>query len=78
MLYTHTHTHKHTHLSQGPWTYSKILRLLEKIDFMFMVLNKYLDFNAIGCSPETDIKTPLLKTPPTELIEHGNIELVPA
>lgn len=78
MLYTHTHTHKHTNLSQGPWTYSKILRLLEKIDFMFMVLNKYLDFNAIGSSPETDIKTPLLKTPPTELTEHGNIELVPA
>lgn len=34
-----------------------------------MVLHKYLDFNTIGCSPETDIKTPLLKTPPTELID---------
>lgn len=45
---------------------------------MVMVLHKYLDFNAIGCSPETDIKIPLLKAPPTELFEHGNIELVPA
>lgn len=31
----------------------------------------------IGCSPPTDSKVPLLKTTPTQLIEHGETELVP-
>lgn len=32
---------------------------------------------AVVCSPQTDGKDPLLKTAPTHLIEHGEVELVP-
>lgn len=31
----------------------------------------------IGCSPQTDRKTPLLKTIPTQFTEHGEVHLVP-
>lgn len=31
----------------------------------------------IGCSPQIDSKAPLLKTASTEIIEYGEIELVP-
>lgn len=31
-----------------------------------------------GCSPQTDGKAPLLRTAPTQLTEHGKVELVPA
>ena len=30
-----------------------------------------------GCSPKTETKVPLLNTTPTQLIEHGKLELVP-
>lgn len=29
----------------------------------------------LGCSPQTDSKSPLLKTTPTQLIEHGELGL---
>ena len=32
---------------------------------------------AIGCSLQTDSKTPSLKTTPKQLTEHGEVELVP-
>ena len=32
---------------------------------------------AIGCSPQIDGKVLLLKTPPAQLIEHGEVKLVP-
>ena len=32
---------------------------------------------AIGCSPQIDGKTLLLKTTPTQPTEHGEVELVP-
>ena len=31
----------------------------------------------IGCSPQTDSKAPLPKTALTQLIEHGEVKLVP-
>lgn len=31
----------------------------------------------IGCSPQNDGKTPLLKTIPIQLTEHGEVQLVP-
>lgn len=31
----------------------------------------------IGCSPQTNIKVPLVKTISTQLSEHGEFELVP-
>lgn len=33
--------------------------------------------NIIGCSPDADSSTPLLKKTLTQLIEHGRVELVP-
>lgn len=32
---------------------------------------------AFGCSPQTDSNAPLLKTTPTQFIEHREVELVP-
>lgn len=32
---------------------------------------------SMGCSPQTDSKDPLLKIIPTELIEHGDVEMEP-
>lgn len=32
---------------------------------------------ALGCSPQTDAKALLLKTTPTQLIKHGELELIP-
>jgi hypothetical protein len=33
---------------------------------------------AINCTPQTDAEATMLKIMPTQLIEHGEIELVPA
>jgi hypothetical protein len=33
--------------------------------------------NQIDCSPQSDSKTPMMKTISTQLIEHGEVELVP-
>lgn len=30
----------------------------------------------IGCSPQTNIKAPLVKTTPIQLTVHGNVELI--
>ena len=33
--------------------------------------------NPDGCSPQTDGQAPLLETTPTQLIKHGEVQLVP-